>query len=540
LRPRKTVEDFDALLPFKSLGDLMLPIDRRSTGNTRALAVVAAATVWLASVAFLDGCSSSDHPTSKQSAPEALVLRGVTVVNTRDGSVSSNMDLTLDGGRIKSIESSGSGAPDASVKVINAVGKFVVPGYIDMHAHPLSVKDPSGSLELMLANGVTGFRQMSGSTELLKERRDGALPLPKDSPALLALPGSLLTPLNASSADMVIETIRQEKKDGADFIKVILVTPRVFFAALAEANRLDIPILGHLPPNVDVAAASKAGMKSIEHLGPGVGILAACSTEEARVRQQAAARPPLKSLPFRVPFSDMIIARFISKAVINPVAHSDLADVDILQLAISTFSEKKCRALAKQFVANGTWQVPTLIREKTAELSDSPQFREDPNLRYVAEATVQDWTDASKAFEQLAPKAKATFRDAYAIQLKLTKIFDEEGVSMLAGSDSSGAGWDIPGMALHQEFNELEKAGLSPLRVLQMTTLNAAEFLGKSSSLGTVEAGKSAELVLLDANPINSVQNLHKIYAVVRAGLYYSAAELDALKQKVQLARSVY
>jgi imidazolonepropionase-like amidohydrolase len=518
----------------------MLPTDSRSTSNTRTLAVAAVATLWIASVTSLCSCGSSDHPTPKPAAAEKLLLHGVTVVNTRDGSVLSDMDLTLDGGRIKSIESSGSVAPDTSVKVIDAAGKFVVPGFIDMHAHPLSVKDPSGSLELMLASGVTGFRQMNGSTELLKERREGALPLPKDSSALLALPGSLLTPLNASSAEMAIETIRQEKEDGADFIKVILVTPGVFFAALAEANRLGIPMLGHLPPNVDVVAASKAGMKSIEHLGPGVGILAACSTEEDRVRRQAAARPPLKSLPFRIPFSDMIVARFIRKTILNPVAHSDLADVEILQLAISTFSEDKCRALAKQFVANRTWQVPTLIREKTAELSDSPEFRNDPNLRYVAEATLQDWMDASKAFEQLGSKAKATFRDAYAMQLKLTKIFDDEGVSMLAGSDSTGAGWEIPGISLHQEFDELEKAGLSPLRVLQMTTLNAADFLDKASSMGTVEAGKSGDLVLLDANPVENVQNLHKIYAVVRAGSYYSAAELGALKQKVQLARSVY
>jgi Amidohydrolase family len=266
----------------------MLPTDSRSTSNTRTLAVAAVATLWIASVTSLCSCSSSDHPTPKPAAAEKLLLHGVTVVNTRDGSVLSDMDLTLDGGRIKSIESSGSVAPDTSVKVIDAAGKFVVPGFIDMHAHPLSVKDPSGSLELMLASGVTGFRQMNGSTELLKERRKDALPLPKDSSALLALPGSLLTPLNASSAEMAIETIRQEKEDGADFIKVILVTPGVFFAALAEANRLGIPMLGHLPPNVDVVAASNAGMKSIEHLGPGVGILAACSTEEERVRRLAA------------------------------------------------------------------------------------------------------------------------------------------------------------------------------------------------------------------------------------------------------------
>jgi Amidohydrolase family len=494
----------------------------------------------MACVAFLYGCSSPDHPIAQQAEPEKLLLRGVIVVNTRDGSVSPHMDLSLEGGRINRIAPAGAGAPDASVRIIDAVGKFVVPGYVDMHAHPLSVKDPSGSLELMLATGITGFRQMSGSAEFLQERRVGTLALPKDSPALLALPGSLLTPLNASSPEMAVETIRQEKVDGADFIKVVLVTPQVFFPALAEANRLDIPMLGHLPPNVDVLAASRAGMKSIEHLGPGLGILAACSTEEAQLRQRAAGRPQLKSLPFKIPFADLIATRFLRTLILNPVAHSDLADVEILQLAVSTFSEEKCRALAKQFVANRTWQVPTLIREKTSELSDSSQFRNDPNLRYVAAATLQDWIDASTAFEQLAPKAKATFHDAYSLQLKLTKIFDEEGVPMMAGSDSSGAGWEIPGIALHQEFDELEKAGLSPLRVLQMTSLNAAEFLGKTESFGTVEAGKSADLVLLDANPIDNVQNLHKIFAVVRAGLYYSAADLEALRHKVELARGIY
>jgi Amidohydrolase family len=514
--------------------------DCRNTGEARGHAITAATAIWMACVVFLYGCNSTDHTTAKPPEPEKLLLRGVTVVNTRDGSVSPHMDLSLEGGRISSIAPAGAGAPDASVRVVDAVGKFVVPGFIDMHAHPLSVKDPSGSLELMLANGITGFRQMSGSAEFLKERRDGTLPLPTDSPALLALPGSLLTPLNASSPEMAIETIRQEQVEGADFIKVVLVTPSVFFPALAEANRLGIPMLGHLPPNVDVLAASNAGMKSVEHLGPGLGILASCSTKEAQLRQQAAARPQLKSLPFRIPFADLIATRFTRKLILNPVAHSALADVEILQLALSTFSEEKCRVLAKQLVANRTWQVPTLIREKTAELSDSPQFRNDPNLRYVSEETVQDWIDASTAFEHLGPRARAIFHDAYVLQLKLTKVFDDEGVLMMAGSDSSGAGWEIPGIALHQEFDELEKAGLSPLRVLQMTTLNAAEFLGKTASFGTVEAGKSADLVLLDANPIDNVQNLHKIYALVRGGLYYSPADLEALKHKVELARGVY
>jgi imidazolonepropionase-like amidohydrolase len=92
----------------------------------------------------------------------------------------------------------------------------------------------------------------------------------------------------------------------------------------------------------------------------------------------------------------------------------------------------------------------------------------------------------------------------------------------------------IPGFSLHQEFDALESAGVSPLHVLQMTTSNPAEFLGKTSQMGAVEAGKNADIVLLGANPLDSVQNLHSIAGVVRAGCYYSRAELDALKSSVE------
>ena len=102
---------------------------------------------------------------------------------------------------------------------------------------------------------------------------------------------------------------------------------------------------------------------------------------------------------------------------------------------------------------------------------------------------------------------------------------------MLAGSDLGG-GFVIAGFGLHREFDLLEAAGLSPLDVLQMTTLNGAKFLGRESTMGSVAVGKAANLVLLSANPMASVQNLHRIAGVVRGGTYHSAAALAAMKQK--------
>jgi imidazolonepropionase-like amidohydrolase len=106
------------------------------------------------------------------------------------------------------------------------------------------------------------------------------------------------------------------------------------------------------------------------------------------------------------------------------------------------------------------------------------------------------------------------------------------------GSDSGGAAWEVPGLALHQEFDELARAGLSPLRVLQMTTWNAAEFMNATDVMGSVAAGKHADLVLLEANPVESVDHLRRICGVVRGGRYLGPADLDALKKKVAATRS--
>ena len=104
---------------------------------------------------------------------------------------------------------------------------------------------------------------------------------------------------------------------------------------------------------------------------------------------------------------------------------------------------------------------------------------------------------------------------------------------MLAGSDSLGSVWEIAGQSLHQEFDLLAQAGISPLKVLQMTTLDGAEFYGRQATAGSVEAGKDANLVLLDLNSIESVQNLHEINAVIRGGVYYSRDDLSSLRKRL-------
>jgi imidazolonepropionase-like amidohydrolase len=465
-------------------------------------------------------------------SPAPVVLSGLTVVDTRTGTLHGERDVVLIGDYISAVTPTSTGDTTSGQR-IDLSGKYVVPGFVECHAHVLDVEDPSGAFDLMLVNGITAFRQMSGTTALLGRRRRGRLSMPDRAPALLATPGAVLTPINAGSANAAVTSVREQHAAGADFIKVGLVTPDVFFAAQQEAKRLGIPILGHLPTGIDVRQASTGGMRSIEHLGPGVGVLAACSTDEAEIRAAFMARMPMKSLPFRVPFADKLIGPLLKRIITNPVLIGRQADRALLRHAVATFNEERARVLAAQFVADGTWHCPTLIRERATQFSDDPAYHHDPNLRFVPPAMRKAWGAASRKFDELPSADKAVHRDAYTVQLALTRILAEAGVKLLAGSDAGGAVWEVPGFALHQEFDQLAAAGISAIQVLQSATLHAAEFFGMTDTMGTVEVGKQADLVVLDANPVESVVNLHRIAGVFRRGRWYPRPELDSIAERV-------
>jgi hypothetical protein len=454
-----------------------------------------------------------------------LVLNGVTIVDTRDGSLTPGMSIAIEGGKIARI------AAPAGDGGVDARGTFAVPGYNDFHCHPLNAADPEGSLALMLANGITGFRQMNGTPELLEARRLGKLMPGADAPELLEMAGEILTGANASSVDAVVAEIAKQQSQGADFIKVIDVRPEVFFAGLAESTRRNLRYIGHLPPTVNVAEAATAGMRSIEHLGPKDAVLLGCSTEEAAFREAIAANPPAGPR-----ISGPIPAGVMMRAIASPLMATPPSEFERYQRVIDTFSDAKCRALAAHFTACGTWHVPTLTRIRTMSLVDDDGYRNDPKLRFVPVSMRQMWEELALEFPQrIAPAARETLARLFAQLCKLVRPFKSAGVSMLAGSDSGGtAAWCIPGFGLHQEFDLLAEAGLTPLEILQMTTRNGAEFLGRTASMGSVEAGKDANLVLLSANPIASAANLHEIAGVVRGGTYYDAAALAALKTKTE------
>jgi len=485
-----------------------------------------------------------------------IVIKDVTVVNTRDGSLLPGMDIFVEHGRISRISTSGSVQPAETAHTVNASGKYVVPGFLDMHAHAmfsdavLPAVDQQQNFQLMIANGITGFREMAGSKELLSRKKAlkdeieagttvAPEPLIMPGEVLNIFPGQMLAffpgsgEAGASSAEVAQREVLKQKEYGAEFIKIVNVDREAFFAVQDAAGKVGLHVAGHLNPVVSATEASNAGLKAMEHLGPLLSILVDCSTAEEMIRKNLTAPPPAPSdAALAGPPSPAMIRRIVA----NPTMLAwSRPGVGIgLQFAIKTYSEEKSRALAKVFIKNGTWQVPTLIRVRTMQISDDPAYSSDPNLRYVSSETRAMWMELTEAYIQRAPEAtKAAYKDLYDQQLKLVKLLKGEGVKMLAGSDMTGI-YCIPGFSLHQEFRELSKAGLSPLEILQMTTLDGAEFLNRASTMGTVDEGKNADLVLLDASPIEYSENLEKIHAVVLKGRYFPKAELERMKDDVE------
>ena len=481
-----------------------------------AMAVAAALSVFAAACA-----SDSDGSIDVTSG---TVIRNATVVNTRDGSLAPGMAIVVKDGRIDAVVADSLVRPGGGAQVIDASGKFVVPGFLDMHTHALAAAAQSPTWwPAMIANGITGIREMAGSAELVQRARqlnaDSAAGR-VDAPEIVQIPGTILGgPVTAPAA---VQLVRQQNAYGADFVKTVGLSRDALLALLAEAKNQGLTVAGHLGPALSATDSSRAGWHSIEHLGASFGMLIDCSTDEAAIRQSVlnGEGAPASTLP---------------AAITSPMLFRAL-DAPIYQRILDSYDSARCQALHETFVRNDTWHVPTLIRLRTMYSSNDALYRTDPNLAYVDRTTRALWESLAQQYDATVPSAAtATFQRYYALQKSAVRSMKQAGVKMMTGSDVGGI-WVIPGFGLHQEFQELAAAGLTPLDILQMATLNAAQFLGRESTMGTVEQGKEADLVLLDANPIADVASLSRISAVFLNGKHFSKEAIDQLKRTVAQA----
>ena len=417
-------------------------------------------------------------------APGRLVLRDVTVIDVRAGERREHRTVTIEGGRVLSVEELGGEPvpPPPGTEVVLGEGRFVIPGLWDMHVHMLtSPRFP----ELFLAHGVTGVRDMFGlepvaplrarleSGELLGPRMAGAGRILDGNPPYW--PGSLVARDAAEGRAAVAELSL-----GSDFVKVYSRLSREAYFAIAEECRgRGFPFDGHVPWGVRAREAALAGQRCIEHLS---GVIEGCSTEEERM------------------------------------VETGLTRSGRLRLALDTYDPARAAELCALFRERGTWHCPTLTVLRALGSLDDPEFTADPRLESLPPFWKGVWDPRQdRRFQAYEAEDWALARETFAKSLELVGLLHAAGVPLLAGTDCANP-YCFPGSGLHDELELLVRAGLTPADALRAAIWNPAVFLGRSAELGTVEAGKLADLVVLDADPLADIGHVRAVWGVVRGG----------------------
>jgi imidazolonepropionase-like amidohydrolase len=467
----------------------------------------ASLTVWVCLTTFLWAGSKP-----KTTTTDILIFTNINVVNMRDGFITRDVTVVIRKGQISAVAKVGLVDQGRGVQIVNANGKYMVPGLWDMHVHTAFVSpawDEKVIYPLYIANGITGVRDMGGDPDVLENRRkrieSGELLGPR-----MVLGGPFLAGGKSDRQTIAVNTPEEArqavdavKKQGVDFVKILSNVPRdSYFAIADESSKQNIPFVGHVPYAVSVREASAAGQKSIEHL---TGMLLACSSQEEDLRARGLAALAKRD--------------YAAYGKIGPQI-------------ISTYDVAKAGALFLQLAKNGTWQVPTLVWTQANSHIDDRGLESDPRLKYVPASVRSQW-DPAKLLQNTSPEELALLKAEAARDLELVKAMGDAGVPFIAGSDGPDP-YIFPGFSLHDELEWLVKSGFTPLQALRSATFNPALFLGRQETHGLVEPKHGADLVLLDANPVEDIRNTRRIFGVVANGKYYSRKDLDMMLQQVE------
>jgi imidazolonepropionase-like amidohydrolase len=449
---------------------------------------------WVGVTIACTGGRTAVVPAPPPAAAVPLVLDGVTVIDVQQGRQLLAQRVVIVGNRIRTVGRVDAVRVPPGARVVDARGKYLIPGLWDLHTH--SARYTEASYPLFIANGVTGIRDAGSPVPLdtLTEWRREILAGLRVGPPRQILSGQSITDevpvcnrrerqrenlmqtcvVGAADTRHVVDSLQAA---GADMIKPREVSRATYFVIAAEARRLGIPFGGHAEQETAIEA-SDSGASIIDHLQSKMG-----------------------------------------DAGIGVICWGTTATV------------KQCQPVAEQFRHQGTWLVPTL-----SQYSSRVGTYAQSLLTRSADRIQAFWTGSLLHGNWLRDAASAGPSDAsHSGSLGGMRIMQRVGLPLLAGTDVSADGPQTGlGFSLHTELAIYVAEGLTPLAALQSATLNPAKLLHATDSLGTVASGKLADLVLLDANPLADITNTTTIRAVVANGRYFDRAALDTLLTHLQ------
>ena len=453
------------------------------------------------------------------------------MVDVRDGSLRPDHTVLVAGKRIVAVGPADKVRIPDGADVIDATGGYLIPGLWDMHVHSVanvavdrsheSVAAKDWHFPLFLAHGVTGVRNMNDGTgdvtlELSKRVRrqlaEGDLRGPPRfltaGPSVDGDPPLGTNPVVVRTAAEARTAVEQLVSNGADLVKVYENLSReAYFAIIDEARRRGIPVDGHVPFRVTPEEAAHAGQRTVEHPD---ALAAGCSTAaEAERKRFASVLADYGSLPEGEKFLAMfrhVRALYDSR---DPAA---------------------CASAIDAYRRNGVAVTADLVAYHHVVYAEQV-LADSARMRLVPQEIRRNWENLLDS--ETTREFQSILRPIVPLELENVRLVHEAGVLLLAATDV-GVPFQVPGISLHVELERLVEAGLSPLEALRTATLNPARVLKMADSLGTIEPSKLADLVLLDANPLEDIRNTQKIRAVVADGRLYRRADLDRLLATVE------
>jgi imidazolonepropionase-like amidohydrolase len=440
------------------------------------------------------------------SLEDTVVITDVNIVDVRVGLVLPEQTVVIDRSRIFAVGSrKDTRYPRNAPVIINGKGFYLIPGLWDMHVHlvlgdwfPLAQEI---SLPLFVANGVTGVRDMGSELATVQAWRNEIEGQRLIGPRIMTSGPMLDGPKPRFPSSISVTTpedgrraVENLKHSGADFIKLQSLIPREAVLAIAdEAKKQEIPFEGHVPDSVRASEMSIAGMRSFEHL---IGIFEGSLPLEDELLQGGKTESKL----------------------------------------LASYDPERAATLAAVLAKNQTWQCPTLVWERGGNLIDVTDFSRDARAKYVpAYWKEHTWKQVTEQVEtEFKTDSLDTRKKFIDKELEVVQMLHKAGVPFLAGTDTPPGVYIFPGFSLHEELQRFVAAGFTPLEALQTATLNPARFFQMEDQFGTIEKGKFADLVFLDANPLDDIRNTQKVAAVILNGRYFSKQDLQKILQHVE------
>ena len=461
----------------------------------------------LAAAMLAAGLAGAAHAAAR--IPVDLALTQATLIDVAAGTRTRGHTVLVRGDTIVAVVKDAALKRYAPRQLVKLPGKYLMPGLWDTHVHfgggEALIEENKQLLPLYLAHGITTVRDCAGdlSDTVLSWRQqiaDGKLAGPTifaSGPKLEGLKPMWKGTLEVGSPGEVGKALDRLQAQRVDFVKITenTMTPDTYLAALRQAKARGMRTSAHLPGQITLAQAVEAGLGTVEHQGY---LLRAATPREGELAGQAAA--------------------------------GKLSGREVMALSLESYDEASARRAFRHMAAHGTAIVPTLWGSRITAYLDQESHHADDYLKYIGKGLRATYEWRVHRAAQDGPPAIAQRHAIFEQSARLLPLLVQEGVSIIAGTDAGFLNsYNYPGQALHDEIGLYVRYGLTPQQALQSAVVNGPRFLGKLDRYGSIDSGKAADLLALDADPLADIGATRRIHMVVSRGQPYDRARLDRM-----------